>query len=259
MFSNGTLSKDVTPRRVYALLKLIAYTNKKCTKEQIFKYIQPEYLSDSQAEVKRVFKFCLDEGLIAEDFDNKVSINFKEEFIKSEECFRKYINSILFSETKNNSFYSISKSILTKEIELYDFSGFENIGLMLNTDNSQKDLILGWRFWAAFLGYGFILNSQFVLNPYIRIKDLIEIRFESKKNITMPFKEFINELISVSPEFEASIKENNILLPMALALTTLNDLGIISLSNVRDSEDIWQFNLGSAIQMITHINLLGGE
>lgn len=57
MFSKGKLNKEVTPQRVYALLKLIAYTNKKCTKEEIYKYIQPEHLSETQSEVKKRLSF----------------------------------------------------------------------------------------------------------------------------------------------------------------------------------------------------------
>lgn len=149
--------------------------------------------------------------------------------------------------------------MLAKELELYDVSGFENIGMILDTNDSQKDLILAWRFWGVFLGYGFTLNSQFVLNPYIRIQDIIEAKFEEKKNLMISLREFINELIGYSPDIIDSIGENHISLPVALALTTLNDLGKISLSTVRDSDDIWQLNLGESIQRVTHISLLGGE
>lgn len=259
MFSKGKLNKEVTPQRVYALLKLVEYTNKKCTKEEIYKYIQPEHLSEKQAEVKKVFKFCLDEEFLMEDFDKKVCLTIDRLNIESNYSFRRYINSILYDDIKDNKFYSISKAMLSKELELYDVKGFENIGAILNTTDSQEDLILGWRFWAAFLGYGFVLNSQFVLNPYERLRDLINIKFGGMKNKIIPLREFIGELVLISPEVVDSINGNQILLPLALALTTLNDLGVISLSNVRDSEDVWQFNLGDSIQMVTHINLLGGE
>ena len=62
-------------------------------------------------------------------------------------------------------------------MELYENDNLEQAGITLETTNAKKDNMLAWRFWASYLGYGFMMNSLFVLNPYIRIRDVINDKF----------------------------------------------------------------------------------
>lgn len=259
MFSKGSLNKESTPQRIYALLKLIKYYNGRYSREVLFDFIQPKGLSETQAEVKKTLKFCLAEKLIVEDYDKRIKLNFDEKFLTSESEFRKYINSRLYDDTKNNSFYSIARAILSTDLSIYDYKGFETLGVMLKTNDSHKDVVLAWRFWGAFLGYGFTLNSQFVINPYIRIRDIIIKEFSNQYDKEILIRDFINKLIEVSPDMKDCFNNNIVSLSISIALKTLNDLGIIELIYTRDSVDVWQFEFESTIESYTNIKFLGAE
>lgn len=259
MFSKGTLKKETTPKRVYSLLKLVEYRKGKAKKDEIFNYIQPLKINNNQNEVKGALKFCLDEELLIQDFDGNIKLNIDKKYLEGETAFRKFINSNLYNKIDNNIFYEINRDILEKGMELYENDNLEQAGVTLETINAKKDNMLAWRFWASYLGYGFMMNSLFVLNPYIRIRDVINDKFKDKINVKMTIKEFISELGVYSPEFSKAIKDNKLSVPLSLALITLNDLDFIRLDEIRDSEDRWTLDLNESIRIVTHIEILGGQ
>lgn len=259
MFSKSTLKKETTPKRVYSLLKLVEYKKGKVKKEEIFNYIQPMKINNNQSEVKGALKFCIDEELLKQDFDGNIKLNIDKKHLEDEKAFRRFINSDLYADIDKNVFYEINRDILKKGMELYENDNLEQVGITLDTINAKKDNMLAWRFWASYLGYGFMMNSLFILNPYIRIRDVINEKFTDKFNVKMTIKEFISELRVYSPEFSKAIKDNRLSVPLSLALITLNDLDFIKLDEIRDSEDRWTLDLNESIKIITHVEIFGGQ
>lgn len=259
MFSKVRLRPERTPKRVYALLKLVDYKNGLLKEEEIYKYIQPNNIKNDSNEVKLVFKFCKDNNLIDIDFDNKVILKINKEALKDESCFRKFMTKLVYDDITKNTFYLITEKILATNLEIYDLHGFENILLSLKLSQASKESILAWRFWAAYLGYGFILNGQFVVNPHLKIKDFIEenLSYDEDKQITVRL--FIEALIKTCPEFSVAIKGNNISTHLSIALVTLESLNVIKLVEVKDSSEKWSLNLNNTSKDITHIDFLGGK
>lgn len=259
MFSKVRLRPEITPKRVYALLKLIDYKNGILNEEEIYKYIQPNNIQNDSKEVKLVFKFCKDNNLIDIDFDNKVILKINKEVIKDESSFRRFMTKLVYDDIAKNTFYLITEKILCSNLDIYDLSGFENILLSLKIGEASKESILGWRFWAAYLGYGFILNGQFVLNPHLKLKDFIEEYFITTEDKQITMRTFIETLIKICPEFRGTIDGNIISTHLSIALVTLENLNIIKSVEVRDSSEKWSLNLNNTSKDITHIEFLGGE
>lgn len=259
MFSKIRLRPEITPKRVYALLKLVDYKNGKLTEDEIFKYIQPNNIQNDLSVVKLVFKFCIDNNLIDIDFDNKVILKINKDSLKDESSFRKFMTKLIYDDKEKNTFYLITEKILATNLEIYDLTGFENILLSLRLSEANKESILGWRFWASYLGYGFIFNSQFVVNPHLKLKDFVEENFSDIKNKKDTVRIFIEKLVKTCPEFMSAIDGYSISTHLAIALVTLESLNVIKLIEVRDSSEKWSLNLNNRIKDITHIEILGGE
>lgn len=259
MFSKVKLRPEVTPKRVYALLKLVDYKNRLLTEEEIYKYIQPNNIKTDSKEVSLVFKFCKDNNLVDIDFDNKVILKIDKEILKDENSFRKFMTKLVYDDISQNTFFLITEKILSTNLELYDLSGFEKILLSLKLSQANKENMLGWRFWAAYLGYGFILNGQFIINPHLKLKDFIEEKLNNNFERQITIGVFIKSLVESCPEFRVAIKDRNIDTHLSIALTTLESLNIIKLIEVKDSEEKWILNLNNISRDITHIEFLGGR
>lgn len=233
------IRKEVTPKRVFSVVKLIAVYNGKLTKESIYNLVQPLKLTDKQDDAKKVISFLIENDMIKENIDGKLELNINRDNFSDIKKFKEYISSNIFKDMKEKSlFYETTAEILSKDIDFYEYKSFEDIAASLKNKNVDKEYILGWRFWAEFLGFGKILNSQFLINPYVRILDRI-IDNEEYEGGQYLVSGFISIVKTECPEFEQTISENKIGLSLTLALRTLESLGKIKLNYTKDSTEVW--------------------
>ena len=259
MFDKGEFRKEATPRRVFAFLKLIEYKDRMYTKEEVIDIIQPKNLNNDQNAVSKVIKFCLDEKFVKLSIDDKLELNINKEYIRNEVEFRKYVNSVLYENADKSIFVALNKEILSFSSDIYEISGFSNIAEHIKSMKVNEEIILAWRFWAAYLGYGFILGSQFVTNPYIRINDILEIYFKDSISTQMKLGDFISKLVRYSPEFSMAIDKFEINTNITIALETLSRLNIIKLSKIPDATENFALRKENTSTIVTHIEYLGGD
>lgn len=259
MFDKCEFRKEITPKRVYSLLKLIEYKNGVYTKEEVFKIIQPETLNKNTSEIARVYNFCIVESMLSVDINGKIIINIDSKAISNEKEFRKFINNKLRNSDENNGFLLISKKVLEATSEIYEVSNFSNIAEYLKSSKITEEMVLGWRFWASFLGYGFVMNSQFVINPHIKLQDLIEKNFEDKNNLEIKLSDFFKTICESAPDFKGCIINNEVNSNLTIGLKTLENLEDIKLIRVADSEENYNFFDGRNTVIYTHISIKGGE
>ena len=88
------------------------------------------------------------------------------------------------------------------------------------------------------MGFGKILNNQFLINPYVRILDRV---VNNPNYIGKKYKvsDFISIIKNECPEFSCTIENNKIGLSLTLALRTLESTGKINLNNIKDSIEVW--------------------
>ena len=126
-----------------------------------------------------------------------------------------------------------------------------------DTVNLNEENMRAWRFWATFLGFGYLHDMFFLPNAATFLKDIIR-NASIEKGKAYTIDEFITMLhpsisICLSQEDESSRRMN---LALSNAFRTLNDLGIIELKTVNDRSDEWNMtnmNLHPFSSIITDV------
>ena len=119
----------------------------------------------------------------------------------------------------------------------------------------NENAVLGWRFWAAFLGVGYLSGTMIIPNMKLRLEDVLATSYAEKFkfNETILAQDFILWLSTKMPEVEFGDK-----LPLALSagLRTLHELGLIELKTWSDSTPIMLYRVdGDPINSFTHITV----
>ena len=257
MLIKDRIRKEVTTKRVFSVFKLINMFDGKLKKEDVFNYVQPSQLEVKQDEVALVVKFLINEKMIIKNIDNKLEINIDKKYINNIKTFKEYCSKNIFKDMETKSlFFEVTSEMLSKDIDFYEIKSFEEISNYLENKEVDKEFILAWRFWAEFLGFGKILNNQFLINPYMRILDRVvnNPNYMGKK---YKVSDFMSIIKNECPEFSCVIKNNRVGLSLTLALRTLESIGKIKLNNIKDSIEVWYLYYSATYPSeITDINII---
>ena len=192
------IQKEATPKRVYAFLKLIEY--KEMTKDELEQYLQPKELNEhNNTPFTAVYSFAKRANLIEidEDFGENIMLNnIDSTNLKDWDSYRKFMAKLLLSN-ENSNFFKFTSWYLKQEKEVFNYSSSKEIQKYLSGDIGifiEGD-ILGWRFWASFLGIGFLSGGIIIPNTYQRIKDVIEEDLSIEREIEIPFEEFMQKIL----------------------------------------------------------------
>lgn len=238
MIFEERLRPETTPQRVYTLCKLVNYN--KFTKDQLKNFIQPEKLNTNQSNFNLVYNFALRGALIKEDHDGFIVLNIDEKYLENNNKFRKKLSEIIFSN-ENSMFYRYTSWYLEQNERIFKYTSSKEMQRHLVGEfiNIREVDLLGWRFWASYLGIGFLHKGFIIPNTYTRIKDSIENDDTLTKNETMPFGDFIVWLQRKCLEFKQGIKGNNVSLGVSSGLRALHDEGLIKMNYISDAIDVW--------------------
>ena len=121
--------------------------------------------------------------------------------------------------------------------------------------NLGENTALGWRFWAAFLGLGYLSGTMLIPNMKLRIQDILATSFSDRFQYgeAILAKDFIQWLTTRLPE--ADLRDR---LPLAVSagLRTLHELGLIKLESWRDSVRVPLYRIdGDPINEFSHITV----
>ena len=243
MFDNS-METEAIPERVYSLCQILK--NGKMDEKEVRALIEPNLKSSSYFGTVRDAAKQL--ALISNDEDSKqLELIVGEEVIANYSSFRRYINSNIeklsggqFYKTVQTYMYN-SGALFRIDKDLLNVSKAINVIHEYNPNlNLDVDNMRAWRFWATFLGFGYLHNMFFLPNAATFLKDII---YHSGvvKGKTYTIDEFVSMLhpsikICLSQADESNRKMN---LALSNAFRTLNDLGIIELQNVNDRSDEW--------------------
>lgn len=248
------MDTPATPERVYALYQLL-----RSLKAAEVKDLKEKMEPDSSAATQYFGQYsgtAIELGLIKRDDNNNYLVNTEiEGQINSLADFRQYVNKQL-SKFDNEEFYRITKAYVQIYPKLY---GNEKMSL---TEESTLNLIrkydrehfaahdervlekrvnptiLAWRFWASFLGFGFLDdNSNAVyLNPAIYLQDLIKMS-DLKSDTTYSLDEFLNALEPGIDLLLTEEQKKNKVIPFGLdaALKTLDGVSLELISILDES------------------------
>ena len=83
MLIKDKLRKEITPKRVFSVLKLVKLYNGKIKKEDVYNLIQPLRIVDKQDDVKKVVNFSINENFIKENIDGKLELVIDKNILNS--------------------------------------------------------------------------------------------------------------------------------------------------------------------------------
>ena len=103
--------------------------------------------------------------------------------------------------------------------------------------------MLGWRFWASFLGLGYVHGTELIPNMYIRVKDVLATEFSKSFAFDeeIPAAEFFNWLLAKVPE--AKMPDDSINLALSSAIRTLRDMKEIDVKALMDAVPMYLYKI----------------
>ena len=232
---------EAIPARVYSLYR-IATSKKDITKTEVQKQMEPEGIYEGNSYFSIILKAATELKLV-EIQDNVIVPLVPIEQIKSMEDFK------LFAVSKMDSFdgeqfYRFTNAVVNMNEKIYEFSNIAD-STMLNIISSQvgqqitAPMARGWRFWAQFLGFGYMNNMAFLPNAYIFVKNVLRL-MELEKKKEYRIDDFKTRFSQYGKILSSNLQpERNMNVALSSALRELHDNGEIELKYGSDAENRW--------------------
>lgn len=248
------METEAIPERLFALCQLLLDGSKQ--EEYLRKMVEPSSLNEGKTSYfKKVCDAAVQLGLInVNDDTREVSLLVDGNIVESHYTFKKYIvqniekislsqfyrTTKLYMENSQHLFF-IDKDLqnVAKLVEplndMYREEFGKSASLSLNEENMRA-----WRFWASYLGFGYLHDMFFLPNTAMYIKYCID-NSKIKKNKAYTISEFIGLL---HPYIDICVNTKNetdryLNFAVSNGFRTLHDLGILQLKYVNDRKDEW--------------------
>lgn len=260
----GRMKTAATPERVYALCKIVEAEGI-ITSSKLKEKMEPSFLSQATVYYGDYRTAAEELGLIKNE-DNMISLAVDPAVIATLASMRGYINGRL-EQMQDGPFYKVTKSYfeIGKDIFHKENSVSSLVSEMKNmTGESTLDAdgMRAWRFWASFLGFGYLHDMFVIPNAKVFLEDLI-ISSELELEHLYSFGEFIDILRPrCNILFPTDVTEKSLNFGVSAGLRALHDCKEIELQHILDQQDIWNLcNMPAhAIKgTVTNITILGRD
>ncbi len=258
MFKDKMVTTAI-PERIFALCKVVE--KGPIVSSELKEKMEPEYLENGSVYFNDYKNAALELGLISIS-DDLISLAVDAKVIKNIECMRTYINSRL--EIYNTGqFYLVTKAYFEKGSDIFkEDKNIANLGpLFTQMTNYAVDAVAmrSWRFWASFLGFGYLQEMFIIPNAYVFLWDII-CNTSLEKGRMYSVSEFVNAITPMSNiiiDFNTANRTFNY--GVSNGLRALQDAGKIKMDHILDHKDMWtlyQLKAYSNNSTITHISIM---
>ena len=237
-FKDTNISTNITaatPERVFALCQCVE-EKKNVSDSSLRKMLEPDYAKNSNY-YSAIRDAAIELDLI--DYNDYISLKVEPDVIKNIEAMRNYINSNI-SNISHGAFYAITKTYfsLGEKIfgEIKNMSGAAAIISNVSNVTVNDVAMRAWRFWASFLGFGYLDSMLIIPNAAVFIKDLIDASSIKKKEY-ISMNDFFAE-ISPSISIIVDVNKRNLNYGATAGILTLEQLGILEMTEILD-HDVW--------------------
>ena len=251
---------EPTPERVMSVCRLIAH--KSMTREDVRMAMT---LGDNDPaklnQINSSISVAQEELGIITSKGDKLTLAIDPQLIATPESFRRYVGATVFSR-KDTTFYMFTKWVIAQNERIFELKPWDVMAKTCGSEVAElsemkENSALGWRFWAAFLGVGYLSGTMIIPNMKTRIEDVLVSSYADKFKFDEAIRatDFITWLSNKMPEADMSGK-----LPLALSagLRTLHELGLIKLETWRDSNRVMLYYVdGDPINDFSHITVKG--
>ena len=257
MFKNhpDPMRMETTPERVYAVCKMIE--KQPMTKEDLVKTMS---LGIEHADIGRSVEVALQELNLLKLHDGYLSVSVPSDKLASPIAFRRMVSSIVFQK-QESTFFMFTKWLIEQNETLFPLDKWEVMATTATTqvpnlNGINENGILGWRFWAAFLGVGYLSGSMIIPNMKTRIQDVLASNMDEwcGDNSSLRAQDFISRIEGKIPEVDF----HGDCLPLAFSagLRTLNALDFVNLETKRDTDVVRLYRVdGEPINEFSHISI----
>lgn len=234
------MATEPIPARVFALYKLVQ--DKGSIRRQDLKdLMEPTELNQGKTSYFNSVVIAAQElGLIKES-DGFLSSLIDKKEIKTIADFRYYVIGKM-EQLSDGDFYKVTGTILNCNEKILQLGKVSDTGVRsmlqsrIGTNFSAPEL-RGWRFWAQFMGFGYIQDIKFLPNAYVFVKNILP-RCGWEKNESIPIGEFLDQIGSFYKELVKISPSGNCLnMSFSSALRELHDFGEIELHNNKDRQE----------------------
>ena len=250
---------EPTPERVLAVCRLIA--RNPMTKEQLQDAMTLSKTGEkSVAEINSALDVAMKDLQLITDKDGLLRFSASLDVIATTTAFRRYVSSRVFAR-KGSTFFLFSQWMIACNDRLASLQKWENMAFQAGKEVSalsdlDENAITGWRFWAAFLGLGYLSGTMMIPNMKLRIQDVLASRFpmDHAYGTALGARDFSGWLNSRLPEADCTA-----ILPLAVSagLRTLHELDLIHMETRRDTERVQLFYVdGEPVNEFSHIAVL---
>lgn len=249
---------EPTPERVLAVCRMAAKQPMK--KEVLQSLLALNWKADADYKLANsVISVAMDELGLLQNKNGLIYYGVDPNVISSTTAFRRYVSGIVFHKA-DTSFTMFSKWVIAQNERLFTLGKWEVMAKTCKEENPSmhnlgENAALGWRFWAAFLGLGYLSGTMLIPNMKLRIQDLLATdftdRFQYGESIRAgDFALWLNQRL---PEVDFQGK-----LPLAVSagLRTLQELGLIKLERWQDSVRVQLYHIdGEPVNEFSHITV----
>lgn len=250
---------EPTPERVLSVCRLIAH--KSMTREEVRKVMTLGSYDDKQIEqIDKSIHVALEELSVLTSKDNRLVLAVDSDVVATVPAFRRYVSNKVFW-LQDTTFYMFTKWLIAQNERIFALKSWEGMAKICSSEIKElsglnENAVLGWRFWATFLGLGYLSGTMMIPNMKLRLQDILatgfleKFRYHEMINAT----DFIAWLGGKLPE--VSMEENELPLALSAALRTLHELDLVQLETWKDSNRIKLFYVdGEPINGFSHITV----
>ncbi len=253
-----SMRMEPTPERVLAVCRTVAQES--ISREDLRSLLTLGLAGDKEVdEINKSIAVAQDELGLIQQKNNKLVFVGPKSAIETPKAFRQYVSSLVFHR-KDSTFVMFTRWIIAKNDSLFAMQKWENMAEVCSKEVSElsavnENSVLGWRFWAAFLGLGYLNGTMILPNMKTRIQDALATSYAKsfRYGEAVRAADFIIWLSNKLPEADFSGK-----LPLAVSagLRTLHELGFIKLETWQDSNRVMLFYVdGEPINEFSHITV----
>ena len=233
-----------TPERVLAICRILC--SSPLTEDEMKEKI---YLTKTAAtkigeEFRHSVNTAVELGLISLK-DNVYSLSVAPDRVASINSFRRTVASRAFAN-KKSTFFRVCQWYIGSNDTVFAYPNWEDkaaAAVKAGIDKITENDMLGWRFWASFLGLGYIHGTELIPNMYVRVRDVLATEFSKVYAFDeeIPADQFFDWLLTQIPE--AKMSDGSINLALSSAIRTLRDMDEISPVALMDAVPMYLYNL----------------
>jgi len=247
------------PERVYALCKLVE--KKAMLSGEVKEKMEPAYLEQSSSYFSD-YRNAAEELQLVSNIDNTLALSVDASVIRNMDSMRYYINGQLdrFREGQfykiTRTYFSLGERILHGEQNVANMASFLTEASGIKVDGMA---MRAWRFWASYLGFGYLQEMFVIPNADVFLLDTIR-RAGFEKNNRYSIGDFLDKM---RPHSDIIIDltggEKVFNFGVSNGLRTLQDAGYIKMEYIMDQGESWNLyhiDALSSSERITNITVL---